>query len=215
MAAALAAFLPVVLFFQLSADGCGDADDLGIGVLENAWQGYNVSLFAYGQTGAGKSYSMVGYGEDKGIIPCACHELFSRIEANEDPDVTYRVQASMMEIYNEKVRDLFNPGNKANDGAGLKVRDNPKTGPYVDGLALLPVKDYNQIEHLMDEGTKARTVASTQMNATSSRAHTLFTIMLTQTEVDKEAGKAMDKVAPPSLSARSGISSDQSIPNPP
>ena len=201
MAAALAAFLPVVLFFQLSADGCGDADDLGIGVLENAWQGYNVSLFAYGQTGAGKSYSMVGYGEDKGIIPCACHELFSRIEANEDPDVTYRVQASMMEIYNEKVRDLFNPGNKANDGAGLKVRDNPKTGPYVDGLALLPVKDYNQIEHLMDEGTKARTVASTQMNATSSRAHTLFTIMLTQTKVDKAAGKAMDKVATPSLFA--------------
>jgi kinesin family protein 1 len=67
----------------------------------------------------------------------------------------------------------------------------------------------------MDEGTKARTVASTQMNATSSRAHTLFTIMLTQTKVDKEAGKAMDKVAPPSLSALSGIASDQSIPNPP
>jgi len=174
-------------------------DDLGIGVLENAWQGYNVSLFAYGQTGAGKSYSMVGYGEDKGIIPCACQELFNRIESNENPDITYRVQASMMEIYNEKVRDLFNPGNKANDGAGLKVRDNPKTGPYVEGLALLPVKNYSQIEHLMDEGTKARTVASTQMNATSSRAHTLFTIMLTQTKVDKAAGKAMDKVSKISL----------------
>ena len=73
-------------------------DDLGIGVLENAWQGYNVSLFAYGQTGAGKSYSMVGYGEDKGIIPCACHELFRRIEENDQPDVTFHVQASMMEI---------------------------------------------------------------------------------------------------------------------
>ena len=94
-------------------------------MLENAWQGYNVSLFAYGQTGAGKSYSMVGYGADKGIIPCACHELFCRIESSEDPDMTYHVQASMMEIYNEKVRDLFNPGNKENNGSGLKVRDNP------------------------------------------------------------------------------------------
>ena len=174
-------------------------DDLGIGVLENAWQGYNVSLFAYGQTGAGKSYSMVGYGEDKGIIPCACHELFRRIEENDQPDVTFHVQASMMEIYNEKVRDLFNPSNKANEGGGLKVRDHPKTGPYVDGLCLLPVKDYRQVENLMEEGTKARTVASTQMNATSSRAHTLFTIILTQTKVDKAAGKAMDKVSKISL----------------
>ena len=174
-------------------------DDLGIGVLENAWQGYNVSLFAYGQTGSGKSYSMVGYGEDKGIIPCACAELFRRIESNTQADVTYHVQASMMEIYNEKVRDLFNPSNKANEGGGLKVRDNPKTGPYVDGLAMLPVKDFSQIEHLMDEGTKARTVASTQMNATSSRAHTLFTLIMTQTKVDKQAGKAMDKVSKISL----------------
>jgi kinesin family protein 1 len=174
-------------------------DDLGIGVLENAWKGYNVSLFAYGQTGAGKSYSMVGYGEDKGIIPCACAELFRRIENNTAPEVTFRVQASMMEIYNERVRDLFNPSNKANEGGGLKVRDNPKTGPYVDGLALLPVKDYSQVDTLMDEGTKARTVASTQMNATSSRAHTIFTLILTQTKVDKAAGKAMDKVSKISL----------------
>jgi len=174
-------------------------DDVGIGVLENAWQGYNVSLFAYGQTGAGKSYSMVGYGEDRGIIPLALEELFRRIEVNDQPDVTFRVEASMMEIYNEKVRDLFNPSNKANEGGGLKVRDHPKTGPYVDSLALLPVKDYKQVENLMEEGTKARTVASTQMNATSSRAHTLFTIMLTQTKVDKAAGKAMDKVSKISL----------------
>jgi len=173
-------------------------DDLGIGVLENAWQGYNVGLFAYGQTGSGKSYSMVGYGEDKGIIPCACAEMFKRIENSNDPDVTYRVEASMSEIYNEKVRDLFNPGNKANDG-GLKVRDNPKTGPYIEGLALLPVRNYIDIEHLMDGGTRARTVASTQMNATSSRAHTLFSIILTQTKVDRAAGKATDKVSKISL----------------
>jgi hypothetical protein len=64
--------------------------------------GYNCSLFAYGQTGAGKSYSMMGYGEDKGIIPMACERIFDRITANSDPDLTIRVEASMLEIYMEK-----------------------------------------------------------------------------------------------------------------
>lgn len=65
--------------------------------------GYNCSLFAYGQTGSGKSYSMMGYGEDKGIIPMACERIFDRIASNVDPDLTIRVEASMLEIYMEKV----------------------------------------------------------------------------------------------------------------
>lgn len=169
-------------------------DDLGVGVLENAWSGYNTSLFAYGQTGSGKSYSMVGYGKEKGIIPCACEELFARITRAAGGATTFKVEASMMEIYNERVRDLFNPHNTKND-SGLKVRENPKTGPYVDGLALLPVRDFAHIDHLMEEGTKARTVASTQMNATSSRAHTIFTIILTQTTTNAATMKVMDKVS--------------------
>lgn len=156
--------------------------------------GYNCSLFAYGQTGAGKSYSMVGYGEDKGIIPRSCEEIFQRIEANTDPDITYKVEASMLEIYNEKVRDLFNPRSDAAAG-GLKVRDHPKTGPYVDGLTKHSVTNYLQIQRLMDEGSAARTVAATNMNATSSRAHTIFQIILTQTKIDRAAGKASDKVS--------------------
>lgn len=152
-----------------------------------------MSLFAYGQTGSGKSYSMVGYGPDRGIIPCACEELFRRIEANTDDSVLYKVESSMMEIYNERVRDLFNPKNPMN-ATGLKVRENPKTGPYVDGLAMLPVGDYKQIDRLMEEGTKARTVAATQMNATSSRAHTIFTIILTQTVTNKQTMKVGDKL---------------------
>lgn len=65
--------------------------------------GYNCSLFAYGQTGAGKSYSMMGYGEDKGIIPIASARIFDRIDSNTDPNLTIRVEASMLEIYMEKV----------------------------------------------------------------------------------------------------------------
>jgi Skp family chaperone for outer membrane proteins len=167
--------------------------DLGIGVLENAWKGYNVCLFAYGQTGSGKSYSMVGYGPEKGIIPLSMQEMFKRIDENPNENVSFRVQCSMMEIYNEQVRDLFRPSN--NQKGGLKVRESPKTGPYVEGLAKLPVTSYVGIEELMEEGSRARTVAATQMNATSSRAHTLFQIEFTQTTIDRETMKAMDKTS--------------------
>lgn len=68
--------------------------------------GYNCSLFAYGQTGAGKSYSMMGYGPDKGIIPMAMERIFDRIDENEDKDLTFRVETSMLEIYMEKVISL-------------------------------------------------------------------------------------------------------------
>lgn len=64
-------------------------------------------MFAYGQTGSGKSYSMVGYGNNKGIVPLACDEIFRRIEANDNKNLKYQVQFSMLEIYNEKVQDLL------------------------------------------------------------------------------------------------------------
>lgn len=81
--------------------------DLGEGVLQNAWDGYNCSLFAYGQTGSGKSYSMVGYGEDRGIIPVASEEIFKRIDNNDDESTTFKVEASMLEIYMEKVSAII------------------------------------------------------------------------------------------------------------
>ena len=164
--------------------------DIGAGVLENAYDGYNCSLFAYGQTGSGKSYSMMGYGEDKGIIPIMCERIFDRVKSNADPDVTIRVEASMLEIYMEKVKDLFAP-----HSGELKVRLNPAKGFYVDNLTRNAVADFATISKLMDAGTKARTVASTAMNATSSRAHTIFQLVLTQTKVDRVAGKATDKTS--------------------
>jgi hypothetical protein len=151
--------------------------DLGLTVLNNAWQGFNTSIFAYGQTGSGKSYSMVGYGEDKGIVPRVCEEMFNRIKCDER--ASYRVEASMIEIYNEQVRDLFNPTNPLNKH-GLKVRENPQTGPYVEGLESSSVKTYQEISALMDDGNRMRTIAKTNMNDTSSRAHTIFQIQLTQ-----------------------------------
>lgn len=82
-------------------------DALGKEVLDNAWEGFHTTLFAYGQTGSGKSYSMVGYGSNKGIVPLSCDEIFKRIDANDNKNLKYQVQFSMLEIYNEKVQDLL------------------------------------------------------------------------------------------------------------
>eukprot|EP00761_Pharyngomonas_kirbyi_P009838 gb/GECH01009856.1/.p1 GENE.gb/GECH01009856.1/~~gb/GECH01009856.1/.p1 ORF type:complete len:1270 (+),score=336.42 gb/GECH01009856.1/:1-3810(+) len=161
-------------------------EDLGKDVLENAWEGFNCSLFAYGQTGSGKSYSMVGYGEDKGIIPLSCEEMFNRISSNDDPLVEYTVECSMLEIYNEKIRDLFNP----KKGKDLKVREDPKIGVYVEGLKSVTVKNYEEIANLLEQGNNVKTVASTNMNQSSSRAHTLFQIAFQRKQLDRESKHA-------------------------
>lgn len=171
-------------------------DDLGVPLLDNAFQGYNNCIFAYGQTGSGKSYSMMGYGEETGIIPRICKVMFDKIEsAQSDPNVKCTVEVSYLEIYNEKVRDLLNPASKGN----LKVREHPSTGPYVEDLAKLAVQSFPEIENLMDEGNKARTVAATNMNETSSRSHAVFTLTLTQKRHDTETNMDSEKVAKISL----------------
>jgi len=171
-------------------------NDLGKPLLDNAFQGYNNCIFAYGQTGSGKSYSMMGYGKDAGVIPKICQDMFERItELQQDKNLRCTVEVSYLEIYNERVRDLLNPSTKGN----LKVREHPSTGPYVEDLAKLVVSRFDEIEHLMDEGNKARTVAATNMNETSSRSHAVFTLTLTQKRHDTETNMSMEKVAKISL----------------
>uniref|UniRef100_K1S0P1 Kinesin-like protein 6 n=1 Tax=Magallana gigas TaxID=29159 RepID=K1S0P1_MAGGI len=171
-------------------------DDLGRGVLDNAWKGYNCSLFAYGQTGSGKSYSMVGYGNNKGIVPIFCEELFKGVEdkkATAGENEEYQVTLSMLEIYNEQVRDLLNPKSIAQKG-GLKVRQHPSKGFYVESLVSCPVSSYNDIENRISEGTRNRTVAATNMNATSSRAHTIVAITFVQ-KTPNETGQSMTRTS--------------------
>lgn len=170
--------------------------DLGKPLLDNAFQGYNNCIFAYGQTGSGKSYSMMGYGDEEGVIPRICRDMFYRIENIQgDKNMSCTVEVSYLEIYNERVRDLLNPTTKGN----LKVREHPSTGPYVEDLAKLVVRSFPEIDHLMDEGNKARTVAATNMNETSSRSHAVFTLTLTQKRHDAETNMDTEKVAKISL----------------
>ncbi|KXS21962.1 kinesin-domain-containing protein [Gonapodya prolifera JEL478] len=138
-------------------------DELGKLVLDNALAGYNSTLMAYGQTGSGR-----------GIIPIVCDEIFKRI-ATGDPDLVYQMTFSTIEIYNEQVRDLL-----SESGESLKVRQNPKTGFFVDGLKEVAVTSYPEVEALIEKGTKNKTVAATNMNATSSRAHTIVTLHFSQ-----------------------------------
>jgi len=154
---------------------------LGKEILDNAWEGYHCCLFAYGQTGSGKSYSMIGYGVNKGIVPMACAEIFNRIDDNTDSNVTFEVNFSMLEIYNEKVQDLLIPPNTRPSG-GLKVRESKTMGVYVEGLSQHPVDSYDAIEKKTDLGNKNRSIGSTLMNATSSRAHTILTIQFRRKE---------------------------------
>lgn len=122
--------------------------------------------------------------EQKGIIPQMCGDLFQRIrDLASSSNVQSTVEVSYMEIYCERVRDLLNPKNKNNN---LKVREHPIMGPYVEDLSKLVVKEYNDIDRLIDEGNKARTVAATNMNETSSRSHAVFTLIFTQKRYDHQ-----------------------------
>ncbi|XP_026836924.1 kinesin-like protein KIF13B isoform X5 [Drosophila erecta] len=171
-------------------------DCVGRGILDNAFQGYNACIFAYGQTGSGKSYTMMGSQESKGIIPRLCDQLFSAIANKSTPELMYKVEVSYMEIYNEKVHDLLDP--KPNKQS-LKVREHNVMGPYVDGLSQLAVTSYQDIDNLMTEGNKSRTVAATNMNAESSRSHAVFSVVLTQILTDQATGVSGEKVSRMSL----------------
>ncbi|XP_026140964.1 kinesin-like protein KIF1A isoform X3 [Carassius auratus] len=171
--------------------------DIGEEMLLHAFEGYNVCIFAYGQTGAGKSYTMMGKQEkdQEGIIPLLCEDLFTKISDNNDNSMSYSVEVSYMEIYCERVRDLLNPKNKGN----LRVREHPLMGPYVEDLSKLAVTSYSDIQDLMDSGNKARTVAATNMNETSSRSHAVFNIIFTQKRHDSETENTSEKVSKISL----------------
>ncbi|KAM4694601.1 kinesin-like protein KIF13B [Discoglossus pictus] len=169
---------------------------LGENILQNAFGGYNACIFAYGQTGSGKSYTMMGSGDQPGLIPRLCSTLFDRTQKAETEELSFKVEVSYMEIYNEKVRDLLDPKGSRQS---LKVREHKVLGPYVDGLSKLAVTSYKDIESLMSEGNKSRTVAATNMNEESSRSHAVFNIILTHTLCDVQSGTSGEKVSKLSL----------------
>jgi len=117
-------------------------DLMGNAILDNAWKGFNNTLFAYGQTGAGKSFSIFGYGENKGIVPMAAVEIFRRVKDTTSDTISFQIIIQMVEIYMEKIQDLFvAPKNRKGD---LKIKQS-KTSIYVHGARKIPVTNYDEI----------------------------------------------------------------------
>ncbi|KAI6191648.1 Kinesin-like protein KIF11 [Aphelenchoides bicaudatus] len=152
--------------------------------------GFNATVFAYGQTGAGKTYTMEGRHDDtqnylweddptSGIIPRALHHIFSKLE-NEKPE-DYSVRASYVELYNEQVFDLLGAGEQ------LRLFDNKDKGVLIAGMEDVPVRNRNEVYSLLKKGAEKRTTASTLMNLTSSRSHSVFTLTVTTRQtIDNE-----------------------------
>jgi len=162
--------------------------DIGTQVLQNALLGFHGCLFAYGQTGSGKSYSVMGYKDAPGIIPRLVQEVFNKKDsANENVEI--RVWVSFVEIYNEKIRDLFAASDSPEE---MKVIDHPKLGVYIPGLTESACASPTDVDKMMDFGTKKRVVAATQMNATSSRSHAVFQVRVQTLEGAKPAAGKED-----------------------
>ena len=152
-------------------------------IVDSVLEGYNGTIFAYGQTGTGKTFSMVGDREKKelrGIIPNAFDHIFSYIGRG-GPDKKYLVRVSYLEIYNENIKDLLKP-----KSGKLEIKESPDIGLYVKDLSNFVVKDVQEMDRLMTVGNKNRSTGATQMNAHSSRSHSIFTITIEASEVDSE-----------------------------
>ena len=145
--------------------------------------GYNGTVFAYGQTGCGKSYTMVGVddtNEQPGVIPRSFDDIFDHISVTEG--TKFLVQASYLEIYNEEVRDLLGKDVKRK----LDLKEHPDRGVYVSGLSMHKVHNRQELEKVMAMGSKNRSMGATLMNVDSSRSHCIFTIDIEMFSVDED-----------------------------
>lgn len=152
-------------------------EDLGIMLQNNTLAGFNSCLFAYGQTGSGKTHSVLGLPdppEMRGLLPRIVESIFGEIEADKksaNPS-EFQCVVTYLEIYNEAIADLLVP--IADRKGKLDVHMHPQLGVVIPGLVETPVRTYDEVQALIDFGSKTRTVAATSMNATSSRSHCSF-----------------------------------------
>ncbi|XP_064404188.1 kinesin-like protein KIF3A isoform X2 [Halichondria panicea] len=163
-------------------------------IVNSVLDGYNGTIFAYGQTGTGKTYTMEGersVPEKRGIIPNSFAHIFGHI-AKSEGETQFLVRVSYLELYNEEVRDLLSK-NVANK---LEVRERPDIGVYVKDLSSFVVKNADEMDRLMSIGNKNRVFAVTDMNDHSSRSHVIFSITVECSEVgpDKQQHVRMGKL---------------------
>ncbi|ETW03433.1 hypothetical protein H310_04897 [Aphanomyces invadans] len=148
--------------------------------VQSAIDGYQVCLFSYGQTGSGKTHTMQGSGNGhmRGIIPRSIEKIIAEATKSADQGWRYDMHASFLEIYNETVRDLL--ADKADVDKKLVLKMDPKSsnGVTVQDLTLVPIHSLHQVEGIMEKAARVRSVACTDMNAQSSRSHSVFSLHL-------------------------------------
>ncbi|KIM65288.1 hypothetical protein SCLCIDRAFT_537986 [Scleroderma citrinum Foug A] len=157
-------------------------------IVKDVLDGYNGTVFAYGQTGSGKTFTMMGADIDseelKGIIPRITEQIFQSI-VESDAHIEYMVKVSYMEIYLERIRDLLAPQND-----NLQVHEEKSRGVYVKNLSDYYVSSAREVYEIMRQGAAARVVTSTNMNAESSRSHSIFLITIQQRNTETGAQKS-------------------------
>ena len=143
-------------------------------IVDSVLEGFNGSIMAYGQTSSGKTHTMLGPDIDdevnRGIIPRMVEGIFSKIESAPE-DIEFTVKVSMIEIYNEKIRDLLDP-KKIN----LKIHDNKEKGVYVKDMTESYVGSEDEVFSLLKIGNENRAIGATDMNSESSRSHSVFVL---------------------------------------
>uniref|UniRef100_A0A0E0QRI4 Kinesin motor domain-containing protein n=1 Tax=Oryza rufipogon TaxID=4529 RepID=A0A0E0QRI4_ORYRU len=179
-------------FDRIFGEECRTADVYGARtkhIVDSAVRGFNGTVFAYGQTNSGKTYTMRGSGNEPGIIPLAVHDLFRTIEEHLDREFLLRM--SYMEIYNEEINDLLVPEHRK-----LQIHESIERGIYVAGLREEIVTCPEQVLEFMSFGESHRHIGETNMNVYSSRSHTIFRMVIESREkVDEsEAGESCDAV---------------------
>lgn len=162
-------------------------DRTGRPLLHKVLEGYNGCLFAYGQTGSGKTYTMLGEGrgDEQGVIPLMCRELFAQIQERQ-ASKTVTVHCSVLEIYNERIKDLLNP-----TGEDLQIREEAAVGGrgiYVEGLSDFPVGSVTDIVTLIEKSQARRAIGQTNMNEHSSRSHAVVTLRIESRDINDREG---------------------------
>ena len=157
-------------------------------------EGYNSTIFAYGQTGTGKTFTMEGFTYDnmdktRGIIPRTIESIFSFIESNSNKNTKFIIRAAYLQIYNEMISDLLKP---ENSNKNLSIREDKQKGLYVDDLSEWAVRNPSDIYTLLERGATCREVSNTFMNDVSSRSHAVF--MITVEQLINKTGKQMTKI---------------------
>ncbi|KAI8343401.1 P-loop containing nucleoside triphosphate hydrolase protein [Chlamydoabsidia padenii] len=143
-------------------------------LVRSTMEGYNGTVFAYGQTASGKTYTMIGTNQEPGVIPKAVRDVFMYIE-EEAVDREFLLQVSYMEIYNEKINDLLS---STHTTAGLSIRISNNGQDYVENLTTIPVTTPEEVMAFIKQGEGRRHTSETDFNENSSRSHTIFQLTI-------------------------------------